>query len=54
MYPTPTKGRKNKEVKSACVLTSVESRTLLEEKEGQKREAEAKEQRKREIVLFSF
>ena len=49
MYPTPTKGRKNKEVKSARVLTSVESQTLLEEKERQKREeAEAKEQRKQE------
>ena len=48
MYPTPTKGRKNKEVKSARVLTSAESRALLEEKERKKKEAEAKEQRKQE------
>jgi len=49
VYPTPTKGRKPKEVKSARVLTSVESRTLLKEKERKKREdAEAKEQRKQE------
>ena len=38
--------RKNKV--HARVLTSVESRTLLEEKERQKREAETKEQRKQE------
>ena len=49
MYPTPTQGRKRKAIKSVHVLTSIESRTLLEEKERKKREEiSAKEQRRQD------